>query len=298
MRLNYQHLQAFHVVAQEGSISRAARRLCVSQPTLSQQLRTLELRHRAALFDGRKQPLRLTDVGRQLFVLTGRLFAISSEVESFFGALGEGKTRAVRLGSDSPIYAARLVAKFAERSPDAIVNVRIGNAREVMEWLRDGLADAGIGSDPPVDDAFHYLPLYRDTLAAAVPGGHPLARKAKIALSDLAKEALLVRERESRTRRASEMMFDVAGVKPSRVIEFHTREAIREAIALDLGVGLFYSAECPPDPRIAYRPVEAGARGPTFVGYLISHADQKRSPVMRTLFDAAGELADLSPLPL
>src|SRR5579862_9327373 len=68
--VNHQHLRAFHVIATEGSISRAARRLNVAQPTLSQQLKALEERHKAALFEGRKPPLRLTTFGQQLFDLT------------------------------------------------------------------------------------------------------------------------------------------------------------------------------------------------------------------------------------
>jgi aminoethylphosphonate catabolism LysR family transcriptional regulator len=292
--VNPQHLRAFHAVALEGGISRAARRLGVSQPTLSQQLRTLELRHRVALFDGRKQPLTLTEAGRQLFALTERLFTVTDEVEALLDSGGAGKPAAVRLGSDSPIYAARLVAKHTEQNPDAPVSVRIGNAEEVVAWLRDGRLDAAIGSDPPVDDALFYQPIYRDGLTAATPARHPLTQKARIALADLGQETLLLREPTSRTRRATERLLEDAGVSPRRVIEFHTREAIREAIALEIGVSLFYSAECPPDPRIAYRPLETEAA--VFMGYLICLAEQKRS--LRALYAAAADLADLSPLAL
>ncbi len=298
MRVNHQHLRSFHAVAQDGSISRAARRLGMSQPTLSQQIRALEIRHRIALFDGRKQPLQLTEAGRQLFSLTGRLFTVSDEVETLMNTNADGKTAAIRLGSDSPVYAARLVAKYVEQNPDAAISVRIGNAAEVVQWLREGHLDAAIGSDPPGDNALFYLPLYCDCLAAAVPGLHPLAVKARIVSSDLGDETLLLREPTSRTRRSIEHWLEATNTIPRRVIEFHTREAIREAIALGLGVSLFYSAECPPDPRIAYRPIESSTPIPTFMGYLICLSDQRRTPGLRALCDAAGELADLSPLPL
>ncbi len=298
MRVNHQHLRSFHVVAQEGSISRAARRLGVAQPTLSQQIRALEIRHRVALFDGRKQPLQLTEAGRRLHALTGRLFAISDEVETMMNAGIEGKLSMIRLGSDSPVYAARLVAKFAEHNPDGPMSVRIGNAAEVVQWLRDGHIDAAIGSDPPGDNALDYLPLYHDRLAAAAPAMHPLAANARVMIEDLAEESLLLREATSRTRLSIERLIEVTGLTPRRVIEFHTREAIREAIALGLGVSLFYSSECPPDPRIAYRPVDASVPMPTFMGYLLCIADKRRTVAMRALFDAAAELADLSPLPL
>ncbi len=298
MRVNHQHLRAFHAVAQEGSISRGARRLGVAQPTLSQQIRALEIRHRVALFEGRKQPLQLTETGRRLFELTGPLFSLSDEVEALMNATSEGKVASVRLGSDSPSYAARLVAKYVENNPDAGVSVRIGNAVEVVQWLRDGHVDAVIGSDPPGDNALHYLPLYCDSLVAAAHALHPLAQQGRIAICDLAHETLLLREQSSRTRISTERLLEATNVTPRRVIEFHTRETIREAIALGLGVSLFYSAECPPDPRIAYRPIDADAPPPTFMGYLICIADQRRTPGLRALFEAASELAEFSPLPL
>src|ERR1700744_295386 len=78
LALNYQHLRAFHAIASAASVSRAARLLSLAQPTLSQQLKALEDRHRVVLFEDRKPPLRLTAQGRELFALTQRLFAASN----------------------------------------------------------------------------------------------------------------------------------------------------------------------------------------------------------------------------
>ena len=75
MAVSYQHLRAFYGIAVDGGVSRAARRLNVSQPTLSQQLKALEERYGVTLFEGRKVPLRLTEAGRGLFALTEKLFA-------------------------------------------------------------------------------------------------------------------------------------------------------------------------------------------------------------------------------
>ncbi len=298
VRVNHQHLRAFHAVAADGSISRASRRLGVSQPTLSQQLRTLELRHGVALFDGRRQPLELTDIGQRLFALTGKLFALADEVEQVLDQAVSAKDATLRIGSDSPVYAARLVAAYAEENPAVTVRVRIGNAEEVISWLRDGQLDAAIGSDPPIESAFSYQPLYCDQLAVALPLHHPLAERTDVPLTELYGETLLLREATSRTRRATEALFEQAGITPRRIIEFHTRETIREAIALGLGVSLFYSAESPPDPRIVTCAISADTPLPSFTGHLICQADQRRAAPMRALFQAAEELAKLSPVPL
>src|ERR1700749_3404281 len=82
LSVNHQHLRAFHVIATEGSISRAARRLNVSQPTLSQQLNELEGRNQAARFEGRRPPLRLTAFGQKLFDLPQKLFVTSQDIDN------------------------------------------------------------------------------------------------------------------------------------------------------------------------------------------------------------------------
>jgi LysR family transcriptional regulator, low CO2-responsive transcriptional regulator len=97
---------------------------------------------------------------------------------------------------------------------------------------------------------------------------------------------------------ATEQWLEVAGVEPGETIEFNTREAIREAIALGLGVSFFYSAECPPDSRIVYRRVTCAAPTPCFTGYVLCLSERRRTPVMRAVFSIAEGLAMASPLPL
>src|ERR1700761_8641094 len=130
MTANFQHLRAFHAIAIEGGVSRAARRLNVSQPTLSQQLKALEARHGVSLFEGRRSPLKLTPAGRELLALTHRLFTTAADIDGMLG-----------LGSDSPYYAAKLLDLFRRRHPHAAVQVRMGNAREVMHWLSEAQID-------------------------------------------------------------------------------------------------------------------------------------------------------------
>jgi len=298
MVLNLQHLRAFHVVASEGSISRAARRLQVAQPTLSQQIRALELRHQVVLFESRKPPLRLTRAGEDLLALTRRLFAVTQDIEISLSGVAQGIGGTVRLGSDSPVYAARLVAKFTAQAPEAVVRVRMGNAEEVLQWLRNAEIDAAICSDPSADPMFHYEPLYRDQLAVALPAEHRLASSEPIPLAALAGETILAREPMSRTRKATEALFIAAGVAPGAILEMHTREAIREAVALGLGIGFFYSTQCPPDPRIAYRGITAATPVPTVQSFLVVVAEHGRNPTLRKLLAIGDDLKRMSPLGL
>jgi aminoethylphosphonate catabolism LysR family transcriptional regulator len=283
MAANYQHLRAFHAIAVEGGVTRAARRLNVSQPTLSQQLKALEARHGVSLFEGRKSPLRLTSAGRDLLALTERLFATASDIDEMLGESTSLAGGVLRLGSDSPLYGAKIVDLFRKRHPQIGVHIRMGNAREVMQWLSDAQIDAALASDPPGDATFSYDPLYTDGLTCALPLGHRLVPLRAIPVAALADEVLLLRERSSKTRAFTERALADAGIEPSNTLEFQGRETIREAIALGLGISVFFSSECPPDRRIEYRPLDTGERTYQLRGYLLCQSERRRSALMRAL---------------
>lgn len=292
MTVNFQHLRAFHAIASDGGVSRAARRLNVSQPTLSQQLKALEARHGVALFESRKAPLTLTSSGRELFALTQRLFATISDVDHMLGEPKGAPAGMLRLGSDNPYYAAKTVELLRRRHPAVDVQVRMGNAREVMRWLADAHIDAALASDPPADGNFSYEPLISDALACALPTDHPLVARDRIEVAALADETLLVREPGSKTRAFAERALAEAGITPRATIELHSRETIREGIALGMGIGLFFSTECPPDPRIAYRPLDTGERSYLLRGYVVCQTERRRATMMYALRAVAAEIRD------
>ncbi|MEI9994383.1 MAG: LysR substrate-binding domain-containing protein [Rhizomicrobium sp.] len=298
MSVNHQHLRAFHVIAIEGSISRAARRLNVAQPTLSQQLKALEGRHQAALFDGRKPPLRLTAFGQQLFDLTRKLFVASQDIDDLLRDPEGRMTAELRLGSDSPFFAVRLAAAIRARNSAIAIRVRIGNAVETFSWLKDGQIDVGIVSDPPGDNAFTYDPLFSDRLVIAVPKDHPLARQSVFPLAALASERLLVRESNSRTRLATEELLQAFDIAPAEVMELHTREAIREGVAIGLGLGIFFSLDCPPDNRIGLVPLDVDVGLCRLTGYVVCLNERRRTPLLCSVVDAAAGLRAMSPLPV
>ena len=300
MAVSHQHLRAFHAIASEGSFSRAARRLNVAQPTLSQQLKALEERHQVALFDGRKPPLKLTALGRELFALTQRLFTASGVIDELLGDDPGNRPSAVRLGSDSPIYGARMAARLREKHPEMTIQVRIGNGRETLKWLDDAKIDVAIVSDPPGDNHYAYMPLFADWFMVAMPADHPRAKDPYFPLAALREARLLVREPSSRTRVTTERLLAGAQVAPADLIELHTRETIREGVALGLGVSLFVSSECPPDSRICYAPLERPAEvtGPGLAEFVVCLAERKRTRLMRSIMAITEDLGRLSPLPL
>lgn len=296
--VNHQHLRTFHAIAVEGSFGRAARRLNVAQPTLSQQIKALENRHQAALFERRRPPVILSPMGRELFALTQRMFATSDQIDELLGDTVESASRSVRIGADSPIYAARLAQALLVCHPDVALEIRIDNARETLRQLKDSIVDVAIVSDPSMDGHFFYEPLFADYLNVALPTGHGLAQGARFPLQALAEERLLLREAASKTRAATEVLLAAVDVSPKQVLELHSREAIREAIALGMGVSLFFSMECPPDPRLVFLRPNHEADRTQLTGYIMCRMERRRTSFMRSVLNAAQSLKTLSPRPL
>ena len=283
MSANFQHLRAFHAIAADGGVSRAARRLNVSQPTLSQQLKALESRHGVALFESRKVPLRLTPAGRDLFLLTQKLFSVAGTIDDLLGEGVSTDGALLRLGSDNPYYAAKIVTLLRRDHPQIDVRIRMGNARDVMRWLGDAQIDVALASDPIGDGAFSYEPLASDKLVCAVPIDHPLAARDTVPTGGFTDQTLLLREQTSKTRAFTERMLADAGVVPHAVIELQSRETIREGIALGLGISAFFETECPPDRRIAYRALDTQGRQYRLESYLVCQSERRRSPQFRIL---------------
>lgn len=298
MSVNHQHLRAFHAVATERSFSRAARRLNISQPTLSQQIKALEHRHGRMLFEGRRRPLHLTPVGRELLALTGRMFATSDEISDLLGDEPAAETISIRIAADSPPYAALLARALLEADPRLGVEVQVVNSAATLTHLLEAHADVVIASDPQIDTRFAYRPLFVDYLKVMVPATHPLAGAEEYPLAALAGECLLLRETASKTRGATQSLLAAHDVRPARTIELHSREAIREAVAIGLGVSLFFSAECPPDARVVALRPDCQPDAALLTGYVVCRADQRRSAIMRAVLDAAARLEPLSPVPL
>jgi DNA-binding transcriptional LysR family regulator len=296
MGANYQHLRAFHAIATDGGVSRAARRVNVSQPTLSQQLKALEERHGVSLFESRRVPLTLTAAGRELFAMTTKLFAIASDIGDLLGATTGVDAGMLRLGADNPYYAAKIVSMLHQRHPQTHVQVRMGNGSEVMRWLGDAHVDAALASEPPADGAFSYEPLGCDQLMCGLPVGHALAMLDVVPLQAFSTETLLLREPTSKTRAFMERALADFSVEPSAVLELQSRETIREGIALGLGLGVFYDKECPPDARIVYRPIDTAERDYHLRSYLVCQSQRRRDALMRLLKSIVEEIHGSAPV--
>jgi LysR family transcriptional regulator, transcriptional activator of the cysJI operon len=254
--MNFTQLRAFHAVAGEGGFTRGARRLGISQPAVTVQVRALEERYGVQLFRRQGQRVELTEFGRALWQRTRRVFAELDDLEELMGSAGELRVGRLEIGADGPFSVMDLMASFVGRYPGIRVALRIGNAARVLADLREAHTDLAIlNLIEPAGDLLSEV-LGRDRIVAFLPADHPRAVHGGIELAALAELPLVLREPGSATRALLLEALDRRGITPRIALELGSREAVREAVLAGLGVGAVFEKELVGDPRLRSLPVE------------------------------------------
>ena len=287
--MNHSQLRAFHAVAQEGSFTRAAETLRVSQPTLSGHVRALEEGYGVELFERRGRSIRLTEFGRSLLEVTERYFATEEEAAHLLSTAKGLLQGRLNVSADSPFYVVPLLAAFSRRFPAVKRSLSFGNSQTVLRDLLARACDVGIVAGVEVDARVHTVPIYRDRLVVFVNHGHIWAQQRSIRLADLAEHIVLLRERGSTTRMLLEAALEKRGVRLGETLELGSREAIREAAAEGLGVGVVNEAEVGRDDRLHKLDIRDAAI--TVTEYAACLIDRRQAPEVAAFLDLAEEMA-------
>jgi len=243
MNITFRQLRLFLALADTGSVSRAARECHVTQPTASMQLKEVTDSVGAPLYEVLSRRVHLTDAGRDL-ARTARSIAdewaaFEQKIDSTKG-LTRGKLR-VAVVSTAKYFVPRLLGTFCARYPEIDISLEVLNRDGVVQRLRDNQDDLYIMSMPPTDIALEDQVFMPNPLVVIAANSHPLAGRRNLELDDLGKLRFILRERGSGTRMAIDAYFKRLRFKPNLRLELGSNEAIKEAVAGDLGVSVVSS---------------------------------------------------------
>ena len=282
-------LRAFHAVALHGGFTRAAEALRLTQPTLSGQVKALEEHYGVRLFDRRGRAVELTDLGTALLDISRRVFALESEAEQLLAAARGLTSGQLRVGADAPYHVVSCLAAFSRRHPNIRLTMTFGNSERVLRELFEGRTDIAVLPELDKDERLFSFPVQRDRLVVFVDRGHSWARRRSIRLEEIADQRLVQRESGSTTRAIFEAAMARAGVRPASVLEIGSREAVREAVAAGLGVGVVSETEFGRDDRVHSVTVRNAALRTT--EYAACLATRRDTPVVRAFFELLEEEA-------
>ena len=242
-------LKAFYMVARLGSITQAAKKLGLSQPTVTTQIRNLEGQYGVELFHRGGRRLTVSEEGARLLPMVKVLLQQEADIEFFLRNCGQMQGT-LRIGATAPYYILDLVRSFRTRFPQTDVSLEIGNSQQVIEALEEYRVDLAASSQKLDDARLTRIVLGSDPLVLAVHREHALAKRKSVGLEDLKGHCLLMREPGSTTRQLTEDMLRGAGISIGPLLEIGSRESIREAVIRNLGISIIARHEVPDNPEL------------------------------------------------
>jgi LysR family transcriptional regulator, low CO2-responsive transcriptional regulator len=248
--MRYAQLKAFHAVATHGGFSRAAHKLVLTQPAVSDHIRKLEETHGVELILRKRGGIALTDLGRKLYAITERLFEAESEAEALLARSRKLDEGSLTIGADAAVHILPVLSHFRERYPKVSVKLISGNSAALLAKLDAFEIDFAVIAAKPNSGQYASRLLREDRLAAFVSAGHPLAQRKKLSLAEFLKWPIVLREQGSVTRTLLLDELGRRGIALREAMEIETREASLEAVASGLGIGVVSSGEFIADGRL------------------------------------------------
>ena len=240
MNVTFRQLRLFLALAETGSVSAAARAMHVTQPTASMQLKEIATSVGLPLYEMVGRKLYLTDVGQELAATARSMSqaweAFEQQVDGIKG-LSRGKLR-IAVVSTAKYFMPRLVGAFCKKHPQIDVSLEILNRDGVVQRLRENLDDLYIMSMPPADLDLSDEVLMPNPIVVILPVGDALTRWPSVPMAELGRRRFILREKGSGTRMAADQHFRKIRFRPDIRLELGSNEAVKEAVAGGLGVGV------------------------------------------------------------
>jgi len=192
----YRQLRAFCQTAKTGSISKAAARLELSQPSVSLQVQALEKELQILLFERRGPRIKLTPAGQLLLDMAEPLVEGMDNLVDTFGAAVSEVTSGpldIAAGESTLLYILpELTKRFMDTYPQISVRLHNVTGRDGMAMMRDDSADFAIGAMDEVPEDLTYYPIYNYEPILIVPTDHPLASKASVTPKDISPHGFIL----------------------------------------------------------------------------------------------------------
>ena len=240
-----QQLRGFCHAAELGSISRAAERLLLRQPSVSMQIQALEREFNTTLFERRGPKIALTPAGRVLYELASPLVeAIDSLRESFEARRNviAGGRLDIAAGESTILYILPpFVKQFAQAYPRIQLKLHNVTGRDGLEMLRAGEVDFAVGSMIDVPEDIKYYPIFTYDPMLITARDHPLAHKDDLTMEDIARHPLILPPRHLTTWRVVDLVFRQHNLNYEVQLEAGGWEVIKKYVELGLGISIVTS---------------------------------------------------------
>jgi DNA-binding transcriptional LysR family regulator len=238
-------LRAFCCAAKTGSVSKAAERLYLGQPSVTLQIQALERELGVTLFERRGPKIRLTSDGRNLYELAQPLVhgmdMLSDTFAATSGRIISGEL-SIAAGESTILYLLPdLIKSFNDKYPGIRIKLQNVTGRDGLALLRADEADFAVGSFIEIPDDISYHPIFTYEPMLIAPLNHPLSRKRQLKLEDISPYGLILPPRHLSTWHAVETVFRQHGLSYTVTLEAGGWEVVKKYVELGLGISIVTS---------------------------------------------------------
>ena len=285
--MEFKQLEAFVAVVDYGSFSEAARKLYLTQPTISAHVRSLEEELHTRLILRTTKKTTVTTRGYQLYDSAVRMLEIRNNLlENFTGV----QKRMIDLSAStipSSYLLPEILAAFGKTHPDIYFHSIQADSAESINRVLDGTVDLALVGQNTCDETCVYLPFCQDELVIATPiTNHYLGLQNKsVTFEDFIKDPIIIREKGSGTKKEMDLFLEQIGVTPSDlnvIARMNDLEGIKKSIVNGLGISIL-SARSAIDlqktKQILLFPLEESAHKRTF--YIVYSKNRILKPHVR-----------------
>lgn len=234
-------LQVFEAIVRQGSFTRAAEELFLTQPTVSMQIKKLSEALGLPLFEHVGRGVQPTEAGRELYDACRRMFETLANLEIKLADLKGMKRGRLRISviTTAKYFTPELLGEFSQLYPGIELSLKVTNRDSIIGRMLDNEDDLYIMGQPPHDvlDLVEY-PFAPNPLVMMAPRNHPLVGQKNIPLARIAEEPFILREPGSGIRDATMRMFEAQGLRPNVRMELGSNEAIKHAVVAGLGISV------------------------------------------------------------
>jgi DNA-binding transcriptional LysR family regulator len=240
--LNLYKLEIFNTVAMEGSFSKAAERLLLTQPAVSQHVRDLESGLSKALFERTPRGVKLTPAGEILLDYTRCILRLVTEAEQALTSLDRLEQGNIAIGatpSTSVYLLPGWIQDFHQRFPGLGILLRTDTTPNIAADILAGKLDLGfVEGELQPEARVNTMALQELELLVVVGAGHRFWERTQVSLRDLNGETFIARPPGSQTRAWIDQVLQQHGVLPRVIAEFDNPEAIKQAVTSGMGAAI------------------------------------------------------------
>jgi DNA-binding transcriptional LysR family regulator len=256
-----QQLRGFCYAVQSGSISKAAERMFLSQPSVSLQIQALEREFDTTLFERRGPRIRLTPDGATLYELALPLVEGIDGLADVFAARQGGLDRGeidIAAGESTILYLLpEIMRRFTGEYPGIRVRFHNVPGREGLKLLRDDAVDFAVGAIAEIPEDIDYFPIYSFDEVLITPYDHPLINAPEITLDAISEYEFILPPRHLNTLDMVALAFRQRGLDLNVRIEAGGWEVIKNYVEMGLGISIVSGVCLTGNERIRTRSLAA-----------------------------------------